>query len=214
MNGIRNLIMRLAEVPNSRLALVGLGLTALFWFNMNSSVDEVDVKLQNVQREMNTEKAKNDESVKALKEVEVIRKSLAALGVRFETASKQLPSQIQNSEIIRFVSELSKSAGISVRKNQPQKPNRKDILEEIPLEVIGRGTFSEITNFFYYVASKEKISKVPRFTIVSQNQVAFGSQYGDADRRNEKVGTIQFRAEVVSYRFVGDEKPTSSEVKK
>jgi Tfp pilus assembly protein PilO len=208
MNGvIKGLIIRLSGMDKNKILLGAVVGTFLFWYMTSGGSDTLDAELATTKLALDAEKKSQAESEKAIKERDLIRASLATLGARFDTASKQLPSEIHNAEVLKFVSELAHSAGVNIRENEPKEPVRDDIIERIPLRVAGRGSFAEITNFFYYIASKEKIARVQKFVINS-----------DLDKKEDRSPirgnvALTFEAEVVSYRFVGDEKP-SKEVKK
>ena len=204
---IKGLIVRLSGIDKNKILMGAVLFTFLFWYLSSGGADALDAELISTKNALQEETRTQSESEKAIKERDLIRASLTTLGARFDTASKQLPSEIHNAEVLKFVSELAHSAGVNIRENEPKEPVRDDIIERIPLRVAGRGSFSEITNFFYYIASKEKIARVQKFVINSE-----------LDKKEDKSPIrgnvpLTFEAEVISYRFVGDDKP-SKEVKK
>jgi Tfp pilus assembly protein PilO len=195
---LKNVLIRLAIMDNVTLVLVSAVLAGIFYYFSSSTTDDLQRRLDGLKRDFGTETAQSAASDRALKQLELIRASVATLKERFEEASRQLPSDIRSTDLLRMMSDDSSKAGVFIRANEPKPSIRTEIVEEIPLHVSGTGTYSEITKFFFLVAKREKLAKVPNFVLHTLER-------RDKNDKPDKPGALGFEADIYSYRFAGDE---------
>ncbi len=188
-----NILIRLASLSIGKTAFFGLLLGGLLYmspfYNDGSSLRD-DLAKINAQVREQEEKEKATDI--ALKEVENVRTKVGNLSDQFKLVSQALPTEIQMSDIIRVVDMVSRTSGVSIKSKEPRPIRNRDFYEEIPLKITLEGSFSEITLFLYYLASKERIMKANNFSIVAPTVT---------DRHPS--GRLVFEGQVVSYRFLG-----------
>lgn len=195
---IGNLLMRLSTFSYQKAFIIGLLLAGLYYLMMFDDGSSIQSQIQTVQASIAEEEQKAQQADAALKEVEQVRVTVGALSEQFRIVSQALPTDIQMSDIIRAVDAVSKSSGVSIKTKEPRPTINREYYEEIPLRIAMEGTYSEVTLFLYYLASTERIMKVNNFVISQQIQ-------------NERpTSRLLFEGQVVSYRFLGEAKPTDA----
>ncbi|PWU15962.1 MAG: hypothetical protein C5B49_11185 [Bdellovibrio sp.] len=192
---MKPILARIARLSTNQAFILAGVLSFLFYISpFFDDGSAVDARIANVKGQLNAEKAKEKESDLALARIKQLKESYAALTDQFKIVSAAVPSDMQMSEVIRTVDSVSKIAGVSIRTKEPRKTIREDILEILPISVRADGTYSEITMFLYKMASVERIYRVRSFNMAAST-----------DLKNRR---LPFEAEIASFRFVGNQKPT------
>lgn len=194
---MNSFLIRVAALSLQKALFVGLGLTAFWYFSMFDDGQSLQNRIDKTAADIKIEKNKEKDADAALKEITMVKASLGSLADQFKIVSAQLPTDIQMSEIIRTVDKVSKATGLNVKTKEPKNSIKQDLVEVLPLSVSAEGSYSEVTSFFYYLSSLERIVRVKGFKMTAPTDI----------RKSKK---LQLAAEVVSYKFV----PTPEEQKK
>ena len=198
MNG---LLIKLASFSAQKALLIGGMITAFWYFTVFNDGAELHSKIDVLDKTIKEEKSKEQESDAALKEIAAVQASVGALSDQFKLVSAQLPTDIQMAEIIRTVDKVSQATGLNVKTKEPKPSERKDVIEIMPLHVTAEGGFNEVTMFFYYLSTIERIVRVKSFIITAPNEF-------------KKTTKLNLDADVVSYKFIGVEPPKPAEAVK
>jgi Tfp pilus assembly protein PilO len=190
---MNNFLIKLAGFSYQRAFIFSLMAAGLYWGTLYDDGSNLDARAVTVQKQLQEEQKKSNESDAALKERDLVKNAVSGLNQQFEIASQQLPSEISASEILKSIDTISRSTGVSIKSKEPRGTKKEDILEMMPLHVIVQGTYSEITMFLYYLSSMERITRVTNFTF---------SQPLPTDQKPAKVGALVFDGEIVSYRYL------------
>lgn len=190
-----NVLIRLAALSIQKSLMIGLLLTGFWYFALFDDGSILQGRIGRAQAELTTEQAKEKESDRALKEISTLQEAIANLADQFKSVSERIPTNIQMSEIIRTVDKVSDATGLSLKSKEPKKSSKQDLIEVLPLTVTAEGSFAEITSFFYYISTLERVVRVRGFKMV-----------GPTDLKKNR--TIQMSGEIVSYKFIpnADEK--------
>ncbi|MFN7454701.1 MAG: type 4a pilus biogenesis protein PilO [Pseudobdellovibrionaceae bacterium] len=191
---VNNLLLRLAMMTSQRILVIGVVLGLIYYFMFFDGGEKQKKRITELNQKIKVEQAKLPESQAALKEVDLVRASVAALGEQFTRVSQQLPSNIQMSEIIRTVDDLARITGVSIKAKEPKPNVPRDVVEEVPLRINLEGSYSQITLFLYQIARLERLMKVKDFTISSPRE-----SVGENAR-------LIFEGEVASFRLAGEKK--------
>lgn len=194
--------LRLASMSNKSIMVVALIATLLYYFAFFNDGSALRKNIENTDALVRTEEEKAAVSDAALREVEQVRAAVGTLVDQFKTVSTQLPTEVAMSDVIRAVDMVSKTTGVSIKVKEPQPMVRRDILEELPLKIQMEGTYGEITSFLFYISSLERIMKVR--TLDMALQMPLINNFGGPPPKS--TGKLNFEGEIVSYRFVGEEK--------
>lgn len=188
---MNNLLLRLAAISSQKAIIFGVVASAIWYFLIFDDGAEKQKKLTQVEKDLQAEMAKEKESDEALREIAAIRASVGALTDQFKLVSAQLPTDLQMAEIIRTVDKVSQATGLAVKGKEPKPPVRQGVVEILPLRVTAEGTFAEITMFFYYLSTIERIVRVKSFTMTVPE--------------NRRPGKLTLDTDIVSYKFLPDE---------
>jgi type IV pilus assembly protein PilO len=191
---MNNFFLRMAALTPRKALFVGLILTGVWYFALYNDGSATQARLTIIEQDIQSEKAKEQESDLALKEIAAVQASLGSLSDQFKMVSAQLPTDIQMAEIIRTVDKVSVATGLTVKSKEPRTSVKQDLIEILPLRVSANGTFAEITSFFYYLSTIERIVRVKSFKMTSPNEFRKGQR-------------LSLDADVVSYKFVPPEAP-------
>lgn len=191
---MNNFLMRMASMTTRKAIFFGLIATGVWYSLMFNDGSQLQTRLQKIDQDLQAERAKERESDAALKEIAAVQASLGNLSDQFRTVSAQLPTDIQMAEIIRTVDKVSQATGLTVKGKEPRTSIKQDMIEILPLRVSAEGTFAEITSFFYYLSTIERIVRIKSFKMNAP--VEF--------RRNQR---LNLEADIVSYKFVPPEGP-------
>ena len=167
---VNNLLLRLAMMTSQRILVIGVVLGLIYYFMFFDGGEKQKKRITELNQKIKVEQTKLPESQAALKEVDLVRASVAALGEQFTRVSQQLPSNIQMSEIIRTVDDLARITGVSIKAKEPKPNVPRDVVEEVPLRINLEGSYSQITLFLYQIARLERLMKVKDFTISSPRE--------------------------------------------
>ncbi|MGZ3805870.1 MAG: type 4a pilus biogenesis protein PilO, partial [Pseudobdellovibrionaceae bacterium] len=103
-----------------------------------------------------------------------------------------------SSEMIRGIDSVAKMAGVSVKMKKPGNVNKKEVVEDLPVDVTLEGSYAQIAQFIYYTSNLERLTRVLNFSVVAQ------------DDSREKP--LRFEGQVVSYKLAPEpEKPEKPE---
>ncbi len=188
---MNNLFRKLGTMSSQKALFFGLCLTGLWYFSLFDDGSAVSAKIADIQVKMKVEKAKEAESDAALSEIAAVQASVGALSDQFKLVSAQLPSDIEMAEIIRTVDKVSQATGLVVKEKEPKPSIQHDVIEVMPLRVQAEGTFGELTMFFYYLSTIERIVRVKSFTITGPTEMKKGAS-----------NKLRLDANIASYKFL------------
>lgn len=192
---INGLLLKIAVLaPKKLLIFAGMATVAYFFFMFDGG-ERLQARLKTLRKEIAAEKKALPESQAAIKELEVIRQSLATMAEEFTRVAQKLPANIDQAEMIRTVDEIARLTGVSIKTKEPKPNVRKEVIEEVPLRLTMEGSFTQLVLFMYQVARVERIMKVEDFSM------AVGREARAESSR------LAFEGEVVSYKFVGEQQP-------
>lgn len=201
---INTILFRLAGLSMQRALIFALIAAGFFYVSLYDDGAVLEKKITELHAKITTEQTRSQESDIALKELEQYRSSVGGLNQQFKIAAQQLPSEISASEILKSIDTISKSTGVSIKSKEPKLSVKEDILEMQPLHVVVHGSYSEITMFLYYLSSMERITRVVNFTFTQP----------DVRDSAIKPDTLIFSGEIVSYKYLSQEKTDKSQQEK
>ena len=186
------LLLKVATLSVRGALISGGVLTGIWYFFIFNDGGDLQSKISNLDKDIQVEKTKEKESETALKEIAATQAAVGALADQFRIVSAQLPTDNQMAEIIRTVDKVAQVSGLSVKTKEPKPSIRHSVVEILPLHVTAEGTFSEITTFFYYLSTIERIVRVRSFVMSAPLDL-------------QKSTKVHLESDVVSYKFIGSE---------
>lgn len=190
------ILQRFATLSLGQTLVAAGFVTFVYWQTSYDDGARFDRQSATLRTELETEKAKEQESDRATARVAQLKESYEALTEQFKIVSSQIPSDLQMPEIIKTVDTMAKTSGILVKTKEPRQPIRENVLEALPIRVQADGTFAEMTMFFYNLSTIDRIYRVKSFVF-------------QAPQEGKLMGSrLNLDVELSSFRFVGapDEK--------
>jgi Tfp pilus assembly protein PilO len=171
--------------------------SVLYYFNIfgdfGKDATDLEAKIQSTQAELSKEKARLKETERIMKKAETLKGSVDSLNERFKIVSKQLPTKISTTEIMRVIDSLAKTSGVIVSEKEPGLPAKSGLLMQYPVRVSMRGGFSDLIMFIYYISNLEKVTRVSKFVISRP----------DTDLSPSKSSQINMNVTILGYEFIG-----------
>jgi type IV pilus assembly protein PilO len=184
---VNQIFEKLASLTNGRAIIIGLILGATYFFTMyddgtalNQQIGVINGLLQEA------EKKKKDTEV-TLQEEARMKEAVGKLSDQYAFIAKKLPSELKSSEMIRGIDSVAKMAGVSVKMKKPGVVSKKEVIEDLPVDVTLEGSYSQIAQFIYYTSNLERLTRVLNFSIVTQEDM--------------KDKPLRFEGQVVSYKL-------------
>ncbi|MEN0058246.1 MAG: type 4a pilus biogenesis protein PilO [Bdellovibrio sp.] len=182
-----------------KILIIGLGLTAFYWYAVYNDGSAIESQIVKVTAQLQEEEKKKKDTDATLKQVQEMQEKVGLLSQKYQEISRRLPSSLFSIDINRTIDDLARSAGVNVKLKRPGQNIQREIVEEVPVEVSLEGTYGELTQFAFQVASAERMARV-------RNVILSG---GEANSKK-----LKFEGVVVGYKLAPEKKAEGTEKKK
>lgn len=189
---IGTLFLYLAGMSYRQIFILGAIAGLLYYATGFDDGSRYENQQKQILADIEREKAAEKESEAALKEVDQVRTAVGALSDQFKATSQALPTEIQMSEVIRIVDAIASLARVSIKTKEPRQGVIRNVVEEVPLQLTVEGTYSQITQFLFYISNYERIMRIKKFSL---NGISGNS-------KNSGSARLNFDGQILSYRFV------------
>lgn len=178
----------------SMLQIIGFGLVAglLYYFIAYDDGSVLQRSIATISQEIQTEEVKKTDTEATLRQEATMKASVGELSAQYSEIAKQLPSTLMSIDINRGIDSFARSSGVSVKSKRPAELIKKEIVDEVPVDVSLEGTYGELAQFVYYVSTSEKLSRVRNF-VISPSQ-------------EPKSKKLIFEGQIVGYKIGTGEK--------
>ncbi|MGE9744589.1 type 4a pilus biogenesis protein PilO [Bdellovibrio bacteriovorus] len=187
----------LAVQTIGKILMIGLGLTAMYWNFMYDDGSSVDAQIVTVNQQLQEEENKKKDTDATLKQVQEMQEKVGQLSQKYQEISRRLPAVLFSIDINKAIDDFARNAGVSVKSKKPGENIKKEVVEEVPVEVSLEGTYAELAQFTFLVSTAERMARV-------QNVVISESEPGSRK--------LKFEGQVVGYKLAPEEKkPATTE---
>jgi type IV pilus assembly protein PilO len=142
--------------------------------------------LSKVQKELKTQEQQLDIYKIKARSLKKVKKQMAQVQQEFDLAMKALPDKKELPSLLRGVSKAGGNAGLKFLLFQPETVVDKEFYKEIPLSMTVSGTYGQAADFFFQVASLNRIVNINDLSI-------------SIDKQNK--GRISMKCSAVTYMF-------------
>lgn len=170
-------------------------LSMIFYFTMYDDGHQVRSEIATLAQQLNEESVKKAETEKALAEEARMKESVVLLSQQYQELSRRIPTSLTSIELNRNVDAFARNAGVSIKSRKPLEIKKGQIVEEVPIEVSLQGSFAELAQFVYVVASSERVTALRSFSFSPI----------------EKSTQLKFEGVVVGYQIAPEPPPTNPE---
>ncbi len=145
--------------------IIGLAICGVFYFTLYDDGSAVESQIAAIGGQLKTEEAKKKDTDATLKQVREMQDKVGRLSTQYQEISRRLPSALYSIDINKSIDGFARNAGVNVKSKKPGENVRKEVVEEVPVEVSLEGTYSELAQFVYLVSSAERMSRVKNIVI-------------------------------------------------
>lgn len=182
----------LAAQEIGKILIMGLALTAFYWYFVYDDGSALDARMAGLNQELTEEENKKKDTDNTLKQVQEMQEKVGQLSQKYQEISRRLPAVLFSIDINKAIDDFARNSGVSVKQKRPGENVKKEVVEEVPVEVSLEGTYAELAQFAYLVSSAERMARVKNVTITQPEL-------------NSKK--LKFEGQVVGYKLAPEKKP-------
>lgn len=174
----------------SMLQIIGFGLIAggFYYFTAYDDGAAIYAQIATINSQIQQEEVRKKDTEATLKEEASMKDSVGQLSQQYQEISRRLPSALYSIDINRSIDTFARTAGVNVRSKRPGDTVRKEIVDEVPVQVVLEGSYAELAQFVYYVSTAERLTRVRNF-VISRD-----SERGSSTK-------LKFEGQVVGYKL-------------
>ncbi|MBX3040281.1 MAG: type 4a pilus biogenesis protein PilO [Bdellovibrionaceae bacterium] len=139
-------------------------LSMIFYFTMYDDGHQVRADISQLTQQLNEESIKKEKTEKILAEEALMKESVVLLSQQYQELSRRIPTSLTSIELNRNIDAFARNAGVSIKSRRPLAITKGQIVEEVPIEISLQGSFAELAQFVYVVASSERVTALRSFT--------------------------------------------------
>ncbi|UOF02933.1 type IV pilus inner membrane component PilO [Bdellovibrio reynosensis] len=182
---------QLAAQPFNKVLFIGLVLTGLYWYAVYDDGTAVDEQIATIAQQLQEEENKKKDTDATLKQVQEMQEKVGQLSAKYQEISRRLPSVLFSIDINKAIDDFARNSGVSVKSKKPSENIKKEVVEEVPVEVSLEGSYAELAQFTFLVSTAERMARVKNIVISEPEP-------------NSK--RIKFEGQVVGYKLAPEEK--------
>lgn len=181
---------QLKNAPRAPFVLIGLGMLAIYYFNMFDDGTALDKTFAETQTKIQSEQTRLDETKKLAGDKKKFEEELSKLSELFRAAVEFLPENFEEYQLFSLITREAQVAGITVKNLSPKKEKPlRDFYQEIYFEFEITGSYSALVTFLANISRSNRI--------VNVNEVVMGFEKLDSGNTS-----INMKGNLVSYRFI------------
>lgn len=191
---MNQLFEKLAAMTNGKAIIIGLIAGAAYFFGMYDDGSALTTQITTLDGQLREAEAKKKDTEATLQEEARMKDAVGKLSEQYAFIAKKLPSDLKSSEMIRGIDSVAKMAGVSVKMKKPGTVVKKEVVEELPVDVSLEGSYSQIAQFIFYTSNLERLTRVVNFSLAAHQE--------DATK------PLRFEGQVVSYKLAAEPEKT------
>lgn len=174
---MNSFLERLSSFSIQGAAMIALVVTAIYYLILFDDGSQVEAVIKQVKTQIAEQQKMEAESDAALAEIEQVRASFGALSEQYKIVSAQLPTSLEQSEILNIVDQLSKQSGLTVKSKEWREP-RKDgtVIETLPMRIRGEATYPELYAFIGRISEIQRLLSIGNLSIAGPRSPRQGSK--------------------------------------
>ncbi|MNL16444.1 Pilus assembly protein, PilO [compost metagenome] len=183
---MNKLFETLAGYPYNKVMLIAAAVTGLYWYALYDDGSALDGQIVSVSQQLAEEETKKKDTDATLKQVREMQEKVGLLTAKYQEISRRLPADLFSIDINKAIDGFVKTAGVDLKAKKPGENIKKEVVEEVPVDVSLEGTYAQLAQFVYVVSTAERMSRVKNVVI---SEPAPGSKI------------LRFEGQVVGYKL-------------
>jgi len=181
---------KLSGISNGKALMLGLIAGFAYYMALYDDGSSFEAQIGAMNGQLQQAETKKKDTEATLQEEARMKDAVGKLSQQYAFIATKLPSELKSSEMIRGIDSVAKMAGVSVKMKKPGTVIKKEVVEELPVDVTLEGSYAQIAQFIYYTSNLERLTRVLNFALTAQ-----------ADDANNKERPLRFEGQVVSYKL-------------
>lgn len=154
------------KTPHLLLSMIMVGVG--YYFTLFDSGSKQESRIAGIQAEAQTEQNQLLESDRVAKELSTLEPEVSKLKLKLDENIKLFSGTVLMPEFIRYVDNVAKLSGVSIKEKEPRNSIMIDQLEQIPVRVKIQGEFSALGLFLFQMAGSTKVYNFSDFNLTSE----------------------------------------------
>lgn len=195
---MNQLFEKLAAMTSGKAMIIGLFLGLAYYFALYDDGSALTAQIGVINGQLQEAETKKKDTEVTLQEEARMKDAVGKLSEQYTLIATKLPSELKSADMIRGIDSVAKMAGVSIKMKKPGTVIKKEVVEELPVDVTLEGTYAQIAQFVYYTSNLERLTRVLNFSLAAQDE--------------SKEKPLRFEGQVVSYKLAPEpEKPAHPE---
>lgn len=132
-------------------------------------------------------------------------KKIAELDNQLTLIRRQLPEKREIPNLLDDISNMGTQSGLEFQLFKPLPEDEKDFYSDVPVDLVMRGTFHSVVEFF------DKVSRMPRIVTISNLAI---SKVSTKVKAKTKGQLIEAKCKAVTFRFLESKVDQPAQAKK
>jgi type IV pilus assembly protein PilO len=162
---MNKLLSRLSSLSSQKVflmaALLGGGYYSMFF----DAGDVIKSDIANLQGQLSAETEKKKDTDATLLEEKRMKEAVGILSDQYQIISKKLPTQLSELEINGALEGYARETQVRIKASRPGVPEKLEIVQEVPWEIVLEGKFANIMQFVGNVSSAERLTRVKSLSL-------------------------------------------------
>lgn len=188
---MNQLFERLAALTNKKALVIGLLVGVAYYTILYDNGAPLEAQVAAISKQLSEAEIKRKDTEATLQEEARMKEAVGKLSEQYAFIAKKLPGELKSSDMIRGIDTVAKIAGVSMKLKKPGVVVRKEVIEELPVDVNLEGTYAQIAQFIYHTSNQERLTRVLNFSLITQ----------DDGKDSSKDKPLKFEGQVVSYKL-------------
>jgi type IV pilus assembly protein PilO len=181
---------KLAGLTNGRALFIGLILGGIYYFMLYDDGSALHAQIGTLNTQLTAAEVKKKDTEATLQEEARMKETVGKLSEQYAFISKKLPYELKSAEMVRAIDTVAKTSGVSVKLKKPGVIAKKEVVDELPVDVSLEGNYAQIAQFIYHTSNLERLTRILNFSITAQAPDSAGNARG-----------LKFDGQVVSYKL-------------
>lgn len=195
-------LKQLALLDSQKLLIAAAMVGGLYYYMFYNDGAIIEGQIKTLNHELAAEKEKEKDTILTLAEEKRMKQAVVILSEQYQTISKRLPTQLSEHEINGALQGYARETRVRIKASRPGKPEKMEIVQEVPWEITLEGKFPEIMKFISHVSSSERLTRLKSVVLSPVADAEAGNALGNAT-------LLRFEGVVVGYKLSAEEQKGS-----